>query len=142
MIGAHAAGIISSYKSLNKTPAKCLVCGEYSECQITKYEKALHLFFVEVRILDEQFLFDWEKCKHRAILFDKQDVSRYKQEQVETGIMLVPYYQGMKLQMTSTPHKRPMIQLVLVITLALILGLVVGFLIEMILDRLGIPFVL
>ena len=59
MIGAHATGIEHSYKKIKKMPAQCLVCGEYSECQILKYEKARHIFYFKVKILDEQFIFDW-----------------------------------------------------------------------------------
>jgi len=141
MIGAHAAGIQTSYDWINKTPAKCLVCGEYSECQIIKYERSIHVFFAKVKVLDEQFLFDWEKCNHRAILFDKQDVSRYKQEQVDTGILSVPYFQNMKLQMTVIPKRMPAIRLALLIIAALILGVLLGVLIVFVFDKLDIPLI-
>jgi len=137
MIGAHTAGIDHSYKKINKTPAKCLVCGEYSECQILKYEKSTHIFYIKIKVLDEQFWFDWEKCNHRAMLYDKQDVSRYKQEQVETGILSVPYYQNMKLRITTMPKKVPAIQIVLVVIASLILGV----LLVILFDKLDIPFV-
>ena len=137
MIGAHATGIDHSYKKISKTTAQCLVCGEYSECQITKYVKARHIFYIKTKILDEQFLFDWEKCNHRAVLFDKQDVERYKLEQVETGIISVPYYQNMKLQTMAMPKKAPTIQIILVVIASIILGV----LIKLLLDYLGIPFI-
>ncbi len=105
MIGAHAYGIDHSYKRVNKTQAKCLVCGKYSECQILKHEKARHISYVKIKVLGEQFIFDWAKCNHRAVLFDKQDVSRYKQKQVETGILSVPYYQNMKLHQMEMPKR-------------------------------------
>ena len=137
MIGAHATGIAHSYKKLNKTQSKCLVCGEYSECQITRYVKARHIFYIKTKVLDEQFLFDWGKCNHRAVLFDKQDVARYKLEQVETGILSVPYYQNMKLQTMSMPKKVPTIQIVFVVIVSALLGV----LLKLLLDYLGIPFV-
>jgi len=137
MIVAHAAGINHSYKKINRTPARCLVCGEYSDCQILKYRESIHILFVEIRVLDEQFWFDWEKCNHRAVLFDKQDVARYKQEQVETGVLSVPYYQNMKLGLMARPKKVPTIGIVLVVVLSLILGVLLAIL----LDKLGIPFI-
>ncbi len=136
MLAAHAAGIDHSYKKINKTPAKCLVCGEYSECQIIRYQKASHIFYIKTKILDEQFWFDWAKCNHRAMLFDQEDVARYKKEQIETGIMSVPYYHDMKLQITSMPRKVPMIQIVLLV----LASLIVGVLLKLLLDYLGVPF--
>jgi hypothetical protein len=137
MLGAHVTGIDHSYKKINKTPAKCLVCGEYSECQIIQYQEASHIFFIKTKILNEQFWFDWAKCNHRAILFEKNDVARYKKEQIETGTMTVPYYQGMKLHMTSMPKKVPTIQIILVV----LASVIVGVLLKLLLDYLGIPFV-
>jgi hypothetical protein len=137
MIGAHAAGIGHSYKKINKTLAECLFCGEYSECQILKYEKVFQIFYFKTKVLDEQFWFDWEKCHHRAIMFDKEDVARYKKEQIETGILSVPYYQDMRLRFTSTPKKVPAIQIILVI----IASLVFGILLKLYLVHLGITFV-
>ncbi len=139
MIGAHAYGINHSYKTINKTPAKCLVCGEYSECRITKYENYRHVFFIKVKTLEEQFWFDWEKCRHRAILYDKQDVLRYKQEQVETGILLVPYYQDMKLHMMEMPKRMHVVKFVLLVIGALSLGVLLGILIEYVFTKFGLP---
>jgi hypothetical protein len=137
MIGAHAYGIDHSYKKINKTLAKCLVCGEYSECQILKYEKARHAFFIKIKILDEQFIFDWAKCNHRAVLFDKQDVSRYKQEQIETGVLSVPYYQNMKLRTMEMPKKVSTISIILVV----LLGLALGGLLVYLQELFNIPFI-
>ena len=137
MIGAHATGIEHSYKKIKKMPAQCLVCGEYSECQILKYEKARHIFYFKVKILDEQFIFDWAKCNHRAVLFDKQDVARYKLEQVETGILSVPYYQNMKLHKTQMPKKVSPVSIILVI----LLGLAFGGLILYLQELFNIPFI-
>ena len=125
MIGAHLAGIQHTYKHVNKTSAKCLVCGEYSECQIVKYEVSVHVFFRKIKILDGQFWFDWKKCNHRAVLYDKQDISRYKQEQVETGMLSVPYYQNMKLRMMPMP-KRSRLEFALGLVIALTLGLILA----------------
>jgi hypothetical protein len=137
MIGAHAYGIDHSYKKINKTPAKCLVCGEFSECQILKYVKAHHVFYIKVKILDEQFIFDWAKCNHRAVLFDEQDVSRYKREQVETGILSVPYYQNMKLRMMEMPKNVSTLSIILVVILGLALGVLLVYLKELF----NIPFI-
>ncbi len=141
MIGAHAYGIDHSYKKINKTQAKCLVCGEYSEFQILKYEKYRHIFYIKVKTLEEQFWFDWEKCRHRAILFDKQDVARYKQEQVDTGTLLVPYYQNMRLHITEVPKRMHVIKFVLLVIGVLSLGVLLGVLIEFIFNKLGIPII-
>jgi len=131
MISVHAYGIDHSYKKINKIQAKCPVCGEFSECQIIKYVKARHIFYIKLKILDEQFIFDWSKCNHRAVLFDKQDVARYKQEQVETGSLSVPYYQNMKLHTMEMPKKVSMISILLVILLSLALGGVIIYLQEL-----------
>jgi len=137
MIGVHAYGIDHSYKKVNKTQAKCLVCGEYSECQILRYTKARHIFYIKIKILDEQYLFDWAKCNHRAILYDPQDVSRYKLEQVETGNFSVPYYQNMKLHRMEMPEKVPVIRIILVVLFGMALGVLVVYLQEL----LNIPFI-
>jgi len=141
MVGAHLGGIDHSYKKIKKTPARCLVCGEYSECQIIKYEESIHIFFIKVKVLAEQFWFDWEICNHRAVLFDKQDVARYKQEQIETGIMSVPYYQAMRLQMMAMPEKVSIVQIVLVLIATLPFALALVVLVKILLDILGISFV-
>ena len=137
MIAAHAYGIDHSYKKVNKTQAKCPVCGEYSEVQILRYTKARHIFYIKIKILDERYIFDWAKCNHRAILFDPQDVSRYKQEQVETGIFSVPYYQNMKLYRMEMPKKVPTISMILVV----LLGLALGVLLVYLQDLFNIPFI-
>ena len=137
MIGAHVAGIQHTYKNLKKIPRKCPVCGGYSECQILKYEKSTHFFYIKIKVLEELYIFDWEKCNHRAVLYDKEDISRYKKDQEETGIFSVPYYKNMKLRTMPKPKKVSTIKIVLVVAFSLILGLVLAFLF----DKLGIPFV-
>ena len=130
------AGINHKYKKLKRTPAKCFLCGEYSECQITKYEKSSHIFFFNIKVLDEQFLFDWKKCNHRAVLSDQQDIDRYKREQVDTGILSVPSLHNMKFQLMDKPKVKNN-QIVLVIIFSLILGVLLSFL----LDYFGVPFI-
>jgi hypothetical protein len=137
MISAHLAGVNHAYKVLNRTPAKCLVCGQFSECRIMKYERSTRILFVKVKALEEQFIFDWEGCNHRAVLFDRQDVSRYKAEQVETGSLLVPYYRDMKLRTMAMPKKVSWVAIALVVGASLIAGV----LLAMLMDRLGVPFV-
>jgi hypothetical protein len=102
-----------------------------------KYERSTRILFVKVKALEEQFIFDWERCNHRAVLYDSQDVSRYKAEQVETGILLVPYYQDMKLRTMAMPKKVSWVAIALVVGASLIAGV----LLAMLMDRLGVPFV-
>lgn len=137
MIGAHLGGGDHSYKKINKTPAKCLACGEYSECQITHYIESVYIFFIRIKVLDEQFWFDWEQCNHRVVLYDKQDVERYKQEQVAAGSWAVPYYKDMKLGIASLPPKVPAIKIVLVLALCLVLGI----LLVILLGKLDLPII-
>jgi hypothetical protein len=136
MIGAHAAGIQHTYRKINKILAKCFVCRELSECQILKYEKSTHIFYFKVKTLDEQFIFDWKKCNHRAVLYNKEDVFRYKTEQEGVGFISVPYYQNMKLNLTEMPKKVPAIIIVIVVILSVAFGVGLAIL----LDKLGIPF--
>jgi hypothetical protein len=128
MIGVHALGIVHDYKEINKTQAKCLVCGEYSECRILRYVKANHIFTFKVKILNEQYIFDWEECRHRAILYDPQDVARYRLEQMDTGILSVPYYSNMKLMKGMMPKKVPAWKIIVVILLGVAFGLIVVYL--------------
>ena len=100
-------------------------------------EKRTHVFYIKIKVLDEQFWFDWKKCNHRAVLFDKQDVFRYKQEQVETGILSVPYYQNMKLHKMEMPKKVSTLS----ITLMVFLGLALGGLLVYLQKILNIPFI-
>ena len=137
MIGVHIHGIDHSYKKLKKTEANCLACGKYSECQIMRYTKARHIFYIKTKILDEKFIFDWAQCNHRVILYDPQDVHRYKMEQVETGILSVPYYQNMKLQITEMPKKVSIFSIILVLLLSVALAIMVLYL----QDLFNIPFI-
>ena len=114
-----------------------MLCGGYSECEILEYTKSFHLFYRNIKVLDEQYIFDWEKCAHRAVLHDHEDVTRYKKEQVETGILSVPYYQNMKPIPMALPQKVPTIKIVYVILISLILGVLLMILFE----KLGILFV-
>ncbi|HEY2980100.1 MAG TPA: hypothetical protein VGJ22_02880 [Anaerolineales bacterium] len=95
------------------------------------------MFYIKIKTLDEQFIFDWEKCNHRAVLYDKVDVSRYKLEQVDTGNLGVPYYHDMKLQKMVMPKKIAAWKIAVIV----VLGLALGVLLAMLLDRLGLPFV-
>ncbi|MGA9398937.1 MAG: hypothetical protein WBV22_11835 [Anaerolineaceae bacterium] len=135
MIGAHAGGIDHRYKTIKKTMARCLSCGEYSDCHIIWYQEVTHIFYIKLKVLHEQFIFDWPKCRHRAVIDDKNEVSRYKLEYIDTGILSVPYYQHM--QITNMPKKVPWYQFALVI----LAGLLLGALLVYIKEKLGIPFI-
>jgi len=87
--------------------------------------------------LEEQFIFDWAKCNHRAVLFDKQDVLRYKQEQVETGILSVPYYTNMELHIMEMPKKVSPVSIIL----AVLFGVVLGALLIYLKELFEIPFI-
>lgn len=136
MFASDLAGINHKYRTLGKTTAKCLVCGEYSECQIKIYEKSYQVFFRKTNILDEQFLFDWKKCNHRAMLLEPQDILRYKREHVETGILSVPSQHNMNFHTMALPKVKNY-QIVLVIIFSIILGVLLSILF----DRIGIPFI-
>jgi hypothetical protein len=124
MVGAeHLAGIQHDYKSLNRIQGRCYVCNEPSECEITLYQKSYHILSFPLKIIEEQFLFDWEKCSHRAILHEKRDVERYKAEQMKTGLLNVPYYFDMKPILTIKPKfYKP--NLIIVIIICLIFAII------------------
>jgi hypothetical protein len=135
MIGGHVSGIDHRYKTINKTMAKCLFCGEYSECQILWYQEVTHIFYIKLKVLKEQFIFDWPKCRHRAVIYNKDEISRYKLEYIDTGILSVPYYQHM--QVTNMPKKVPWYHFALAILASLLLGVLLLFIKE----KLGIHFI-
>ena len=116
MSGTELVGVRTAYDKLNKTHAKCLICGRYSECDIMHY--GYYFFFLRFRskFSNEQFWFSWYQCQHRAILFDKQDVDRYRQEQMETGILSVPYYSNMKLKV-QVLRRASAVEIILLIVL-------------------------
>jgi hypothetical protein len=130
MIGAHAYGILHNYKTLNKTPGPCLVCGAYSDCEILRYEKVQHTFFITLKVLERQYIFDWEKCRHRAVLYRDEDVARYHEEQDRTGMLSVPYYQGMRPSLGMMPKKPSRLMLALVVIGVLLFWLIVFFLLD------------
>jgi hypothetical protein len=122
------AGILHDYKVLNRTQGRCLICNEISECEITIYKKSYHILYIPIKRIEEQFLFDWEKCGHRTILHEKQDVDRYKEEQMNTGILNVPYYFDMKPLLTTKPkYYKPNIFIVIIISIifAIIVGCII-----------------
>lgn len=137
MIGAHAGGINHRYKTINRTSARCLVCGVISECRISKYEEIIDILFIKLKTLDERYIFDWETCRHRAVLCDKQDIARYKKDQVETGVLSVPYYTDMKMSKGDMPKKVPWYQIALVLLVCGILGVLLGYF----KGKFGIPFI-
>lgn len=137
MIGAHAGGIDHRYKTINKTSARCFVCGEISECNIIKYEVCTHVLYIKIKTMDEQYWFDWPKCRHRAVLYDKKDVTRYKKEYIESGSISVPYFDDMKLNLTDMPKKVPWYHFALAILASLLLGALLVYIKE----KLNIPFI-
>jgi hypothetical protein len=120
-------GVRKAYDTLNKVHAKCLVCGAYSECQIMHY--GYYFYFLRFRstFSDEQFWFTWAACHHRAILYDKPDIERYRQEQVETGILSVPYYSHMKLNVQVLRRASTFQIILLIIFIVLGIAAFVGF---------------
>ena len=136
MIGAHAYGIMHDYKTVGKTMANCLVCREYSPCKIIRYKKYTHIFFIPIKVHDEQYYFDWKSCKHRAILYDPEHVARYREEQVKTRMLGMPSFHHMRLQFTETPKNVPLIQIILVLAVSLVLAAGIIYIKE----KLGIPF--
>jgi hypothetical protein len=137
MIGAHAGGVDHRYKTINRTSARCLVCGTISECRITRYEEVVDIFFIKIKTLSEQYIFDWEKCNHRAVLYDKHDISRYKKDHVESGILSVPYYSDMKISKQVMPKKVAWYKIALVLLACTILGVLLGYFKV----KYGIPFI-
>ncbi|GEM_PF-6226388 len=135
MIGAHVSGIDHRYKTIKKTMAKCPLCGVFSECQIISYQECTHIVYIKVKVLKEQFIFDWPKCRHRAVIYDKDEISRYKLEYIDTGIFSVPYYQHM--QITNMPKKVPWYHFALAILGSLLLGVLILYIKE----KLGISFI-
>jgi hypothetical protein len=58
-----------------------------------------------------------------AILHEKRDVERYKEEQMKTGSLNVPYYFGMKPILTVKPkYYKP--NLIIVIVICLIFAII------------------
>ncbi len=98
------AGIKHDFRKLATTQGRCFICHEISECEITRYQKSYHILYFSIKIKEEEIIFDWEKCGHRAILHEKKDVERYKNEQIETGTFAVPSYFDMNLMLTAKPH--------------------------------------
>ena len=124
------AGILHEYKVLNITQGRCLICNETSECEITIYKKSYHILYIPIKRIAEEFIFDWDKCSHRTILHEKQDVERYKEEQMNTGILNVPYYFDMKLILTVKPkYYKP--NFVIVIIICIIFAILVGCIIQL-----------
>jgi hypothetical protein len=136
----HAFRTDHNYKKIKKISAKCLICGEHSECKIMKYEVVTYRFFIRDKTTDEQFYFDWKKCRHRVVITDSQDVARYQQEYIDIENYSVPYYKNM--HMGNMPKKVPWIHIVLVLILTAILGYLVALFVEYIKNKLGIPFLI
>lgn len=88
-----------------------------------------YFYFLRFRskFSDEQFWFTWAACHHRAILYNKQDVDRYRQEQVETGVLSVPYYSRMKLQVQVLRRASVLEIVLLIIFIVLGIAAFVGF---------------
>ncbi len=71
------------------------------------------------------------------MLYDKKDVTRYKKEYIETGFLSVPYFQGIKLNLTDMPKKVPWYHFALVKLASLLLGALFVYIKE----KLNIPFI-
>jgi hypothetical protein len=115
VIGAHAYGTISDYSTINKVDGPCMVCGLYSTCEIIRYEKVRHSFFVKLKVLERQYLFDWDKCGHRAVLDRPEDIARYRDEQDQTGVRSIPYYMGMRPRLEQMPKKPSALKIAVVL---------------------------
>ncbi len=113
---------LEDWKTLKKTPAKCLVCGEYSECEIIRYEKSFRVFYIKIRTLETRYHFRWERCRHVAELYDQEDAARYKREHEDTGLLSVPDYQTAKLNIRELPDKKTSnMQLALVLIISTVI---------------------
>jgi hypothetical protein len=140
MMAIDISGVRTDYDTLNKTYAQCLFCGAYSECVIMKYSQYFFFLRRKVYFFKEECWFNWYHCRHRATLFEKQDVARYKQEQVETGILSVPYYSNMKLKVEIL--KPPSLLKIILTVILLLVGIAafVGF-VELVKAILHVPFI-
>jgi hypothetical protein len=121
-------GFLYDYKRLNKTQGRCFICNEVSECTITHYKKSFHLFYIPIKRTEEQFIFEWEKCNHRGIFTQKRDIDRYKEEQVVTNLLNVPYYHDMKPILTNKPnYYKPNLIVVMIVCVlfAIIMGIII-----------------
>jgi hypothetical protein len=54
----------------------------------------------------EAYLFDWAECDHRVGIFDKEDVRRYKENQVLTEYYAIPSRQEMKILYVRSPIRK------------------------------------
>lgn len=134
MIGAHAYGVMHNCKKLSKTAGPCMLCGQHSDCDIIRYEKVRHSFFITLRVLERRYFFNWEKCGHQAMLIRPQDVTRYRDEQEQTGLLTIPYYQGMQPVLGAIP-KRPSGLIVALLVIGVILFWLIVYLV---LDHFGL----
>jgi hypothetical protein len=94
------------YRSLHKKHWHCLICNKYSECEITVLENAFQVFFKTIKDYPEAYLFDWAECDHRVGIFDKEDVKRYKEEQVLTDNFSIPNRRDMKISFVRSPIRK------------------------------------
>jgi hypothetical protein len=97
MISHLFLGFSKGYRKLHKKYGYCLMCNKYSECEITVLESTLKMFTKTIRDNPEAYLFDWAECDHRVGIFNKEDVKRYKEEQVLTENYAIPYKQAYKI---------------------------------------------
>jgi hypothetical protein len=121
-------GFLCDYKILNKSQGRCFICDEVSECTITHYKKSLHILLIPIKKTEEQFIFEWEKCNHRGIFTQKRDIDRYKEEQVVTNILNVPYYHDMNPILTyKQNYYKPnlIVVMILCVLFAIIMGIII-----------------
>ena len=118
-------------KKLNKLFGNCLACNEYSECEITERKRTMHLFFVAIHYYENTYRFNWRKCNHCIELVRKEDIKRYKEEQVDTKSYLIPYYSGMTVGVYASPKELSTPTLVLIVGTITIIALLLGILLAM-----------
>jgi hypothetical protein len=76
--------------------------------------------------LEEGYIFDWDRCQHRAQLSEKEDVLRYQREYEETGSLSVPYVKDMHPELGFQPRKPSNLKIALVLIVVFVLaGIVV-----------------
>jgi hypothetical protein len=123
---AHLSGVEYREKKLNKLYGHCIACHEYSECDITERKRVLQILFIPIFQLEITYIFNWKKCNHCLELVRKQDIKRYKEEQVDPKSFLIPNYSGMEYKLYPSPNPFSTISLVVITGIIVLILLILA----------------
>jgi hypothetical protein len=78
-------GYHNFYRKMGSIPLRCCVCAVGQVCEIEKWTKKFHIYFIPTRTVARGYVFTWPECGHVLGMTDPKILADYETRFVVSG---------------------------------------------------------